>query len=63
MPVKVWEAIRAVEADGWYHIGSTGSHRHYKHATKPGKVTIPGKPGDTLAPGTWASIQRQAGLR
>ena len=63
MPVKVREAIRVVEADGWYCIGSTGSHRHYKHPAKPGKVTILGKPNDTLAPATWSSIQRQAGLR
>jgi predicted RNA binding protein YcfA (HicA-like mRNA interferase family) len=63
MPTKVREAIKAVEDDGWYYIGSTGSHRHFKHPTKPGKVTIPGKPNDTLAPGTWISIQRQAGLK
>ena len=63
MPVKVREAIRSVEDDGWYYIGSTGSHRQYKHAAKPGKVTIHRKPNDTVAPSTWASIQRRAGLR
>ncbi|HEV7879730.1 type II toxin-antitoxin system HicA family toxin [Bradyrhizobium sp.] len=26
---------------GWRHIGATGSHRHYKHPTKSGKVTVP----------------------
>lgn len=63
MPTKVREAIRAVQADGWYYIGSTGDHSHYKHQSKPGKVTIPSKLSDTLAPKTWASIQSQAGLR
>ena len=40
-----------------------GSHRHFLHPEKPGKVTIPGHPGDDLPPGTWQSIQEQAGLR
>jgi predicted RNA binding protein YcfA (HicA-like mRNA interferase family) len=39
-----------------------GSHRHFKHPTKPGTVTIAGHPGDDLQPGTEASIRRQAGL-
>jgi len=62
MPVKVREDIRIVEADGWYLIGTKGDHRQYKHPTKPSKVTIPGTPRDELPPGTWTSIQRQAGL-
>jgi predicted RNA binding protein YcfA (HicA-like mRNA interferase family) len=63
MPVKVREAIRRVEADGWVQVKARGGHRQYKHPTKPGRVTIPGGPNEDLAPGTWASIQRQAGLR
>ncbi|MGH3566544.1 MAG: type II toxin-antitoxin system HicA family toxin [Pseudonocardia sp.] len=39
-----------------------GSHRQYQHPTKPGKVTIAGKPSETLRPGTEASILKQAGL-
>jgi predicted RNA binding protein YcfA (HicA-like mRNA interferase family) len=62
MPVKVREAIQAIEADGWYRISARGGHRQYKHPTKAGRVTIPGKPGDTLAPKTWASIRAQARL-
>jgi len=63
MPVKVREAIRIVEADGWYHIGTKGDHRQYKPPMKPGKVTIPGAPRDELPPGTWNSIQRQPDSR
>jgi predicted RNA binding protein YcfA (HicA-like mRNA interferase family) len=33
--------IRALEADGWYRVGQTGSHVHFKHRTKQGKVTVP----------------------
>jgi predicted RNA binding protein YcfA (HicA-like mRNA interferase family) len=60
MPVKVREAIRAVEADGWVRIPAKGGHRQYKHPSKPGRVTIPGKLSDTLTPKTWASIRAQA---
>lgn len=35
----------------------------FKHSTKPGRVTVPGKPRDDLAPGTLNSILKQAGLR
>src|SRR5262245_30336618 len=35
------DIIRELEADGWRLIGATGSHHHFKHATKPGKVTVP----------------------
>jgi predicted RNA binding protein YcfA (HicA-like mRNA interferase family) len=60
--VKVREAIRAVEADGWVQVLAKGGHRQYKHPIKSGRVTIPGKPSDTLHPKTWASIQMQAGI-
>ena len=60
---KVREAIRVVEADGWYLVRTTGDHRQYKHATKRGTVTIAGKEGRDLAPGTWNSVLKQAGLK
>jgi predicted RNA binding protein YcfA (HicA-like mRNA interferase family) len=40
-----------------------GSHRQYKHATKTGLVTLSGKHGDDLAPGTLNSILKQAALK
>jgi predicted RNA binding protein YcfA (HicA-like mRNA interferase family) len=61
--MKVREAIERIEGDGWFLVATRGSHRQYKHATKPGRVTIAGKPGDDLAPGTWNSILKQAGLK
>jgi HicA toxin of bacterial toxin-antitoxin, len=38
-------------------------HREYKHASKPGRVAVAGKPSDDLAPGTLNSILKQAGLK
>jgi predicted RNA binding protein YcfA (HicA-like mRNA interferase family) len=61
--MKVREAIKLIEEEGWYLDRTRGSHRQDKHATKPGLVTIAGKPGDELAPGTKNSILKQAGLR
>ncbi|HZR03790.1 MAG TPA: type II toxin-antitoxin system HicA family toxin [Burkholderiales bacterium] len=34
-----------------------------KHGSKLGRVTVPGKPSDDLAPGTLNSILKQAGLK
>ncbi len=61
--VKVGEAIRRLEREGWFLVRTTGSHRIFRHATRPGTVTVPGKPGDQLKEGTWNSIQEQAGWR
>jgi predicted RNA binding protein YcfA (HicA-like mRNA interferase family) len=61
--VKVSEVLRLLQDDGWFLAATRGSHRQYKHAHKPGRVTVPGKPSDDLAPGTLNSILKQAGLK
>jgi predicted RNA binding protein YcfA (HicA-like mRNA interferase family) len=61
--MKVREATRLIEADGWREARTRGSHRQFKHPTKPGLVTIPGRPGDDLAAGTLNSILKQARLK
>ncbi len=50
---KVREAIQLIEQDWWRLVRTRGSHRQFKHPVKRGRVTIPGKPGDDLPPGTW----------
>jgi len=61
--MKVSEILRLLGNDGWFLIATQGSHRQYKHATKPGRVTVAGKPSDDLAPGTLSSILKQAGFK
>jgi predicted RNA binding protein YcfA (HicA-like mRNA interferase family) len=61
--MKVRDVIRLLEADGWYLARTRGSHRQYKHPTKPGLVTVAGSGNDDLAPGTVNSILKQAGLK
>jgi predicted RNA binding protein YcfA (HicA-like mRNA interferase family) len=60
---KVRDAVKLIEADGWRVMGTKGSHRQFKHPTKPGRVTVAGSPSDDLAPGTYNSILKQAGLK
>ena len=60
--MKVQDVIKRLEADGWYLMVTRGSHRQFKHASKPGKVTVAGKPSDEMDPGTLRNIFRQAGL-
>ena len=61
--MKVDEVIRRLEQDGWFLVGTRGSHRQYKHTVKAGRVTVAGKPSDDLAPGTLGSIFKQAQLK
>lgn len=60
--MRARELERMLLDDGWYIVAQKGSHRHYKHPTKPGKVTIPFHSGD-LDKKTVDSILKQAGLK
>jgi predicted RNA binding protein YcfA (HicA-like mRNA interferase family) len=61
--LKVRDIIKLIENAGWYLDRTRGSHRQYKHPTRAGLVTVPGKPSDDLAPGTQNSILKQSGLK
>jgi predicted RNA binding protein YcfA (HicA-like mRNA interferase family) len=54
--------IKKLEADGWKLAHTVGSHRQYKHPTKPGKVTVP-HPKKDIPIGTVNSVLKQAGLK
>ena len=61
--MKVRDVLRLLEDNGWQHARTKGSHRQFKHPSKPGSVTVAGKPSLDLPPGTLNSILKQAGLR
>ena len=61
--MKVRDVLRMIADDGWYLARTRGSHRQFKHRIKPGLVTVAGKPGDDIAPGTLNSMLKQAGLK
>lgn len=51
-----------LESDGWRAVAQKGSHQHFKHPHKPGRVTVAGKPHQDVPVGTLRNILRQAGL-
>jgi len=55
------DAIRALLRAGFYLDHSTGSHRFFRHPTKPGLVVVPFHRRD-LKRGTLNSILKQAAL-
>jgi len=61
--MKVRAVLTMLREDGWSEVSRRGSHRQLKHQEKPGRVTVPGKLSDDLAPGTLNSILKQAGLK
>jgi predicted RNA binding protein YcfA (HicA-like mRNA interferase family) len=61
--MKVTELLKLLQEDGWVLIATRGSHRQFKHPGKAGRVTVPGKLSDDLAPGTLNSVLKQARLK
>lgn len=55
------DIISALAADGWVQVAQKGSHKQFKHPTKPGRVTVP-HPSKDLPRGTLKSIEKQSGL-
>ena len=62
MPKRPKDMEKEILADGWIFKNQEGSHRHYIHPTKPGKVTIPFHSSKELTKIVEKSIRKQAGL-
>jgi len=60
--VKFHEMERIIKKDGWKLHNVEGSHYHYTHEIKRGKVTIPYHRGD-IDPAIVKSVLKQAGLK
>jgi predicted RNA binding protein YcfA (HicA-like mRNA interferase family) len=56
------EADKMIRDAGWKLESVEGSHHHYKHTKKPGKVTIPHHNGD-IPKRVVNSIKKQAGIK
>jgi predicted RNA binding protein YcfA (HicA-like mRNA interferase family) len=56
------EIIKKLQKDGWYEVSQVGSHKQFKHAMKPGRVTVP-FPKKDIPLGTLRSIEKQAGIK
>jgi predicted RNA binding protein YcfA (HicA-like mRNA interferase family) len=55
------EIIKIIENDGWFLYDADGSHKHFKHETKKGKVTIV-HPKKDIPVKTFESVMQQAGI-
>jgi predicted RNA binding protein YcfA (HicA-like mRNA interferase family) len=61
--LKVRDVIKRLEQDGWRLDRTKGSHRQFRHASKPGTVTVAGQQSIDVPPGTLNNILKQAGLK
>lgn len=61
--MKTNEIIKLIKNDGWFEVNQKGSHKHYKHAVKSGKVTIPFHGNKEVPKWLENSILKQAGLK
>ncbi|HKQ59207.1 MAG TPA: type II toxin-antitoxin system HicA family toxin [Candidatus Eisenbacteria bacterium] len=61
--MKVGELIRLLRENGWELVRTKGSHRQFRNASRPGTVTVAGKPSLDIPPDTLSSILKQAGLK
>ena len=61
--MKVRELIRRLQEDGWAKVRMRGSHRQFRHLSKRGIITVAGKLGADIPPGTLAAILKHADLK
>jgi predicted RNA binding protein YcfA (HicA-like mRNA interferase family) len=63
--MKYSDLVKQIEAAGWVHESTKGSHMQFTHPTRAGKITISGggKLSRDVPPGTLNSILKQAGLK
>jgi len=60
---KVKEVIKLLELDNWYLAYWKGDHRQFRHNVKKTKVTVSGKPSETISQENLNSIFKQAGWK
>jgi len=60
--VRSRDVIKALLRDGWKEVAQKGSHKQFKHPTKPGRVTVV-HPDRDIPIGTLKSIERRSGLK
>jgi predicted RNA binding protein YcfA (HicA-like mRNA interferase family) len=61
-PMDSRTIIRKLEAAGWKHFRTTGSHHHFCRPDTEQVVTVP-HPKKDVPIGTIKSIERQSGMR
>lgn len=62
MSISSRQVIGRLQAAGWYEVRQVGSHKQFRHPTKPGLVTV-NHPVKDMKIGTLKSIERQSGVK
>ncbi|MFQ5959135.1 MAG: type II toxin-antitoxin system HicA family toxin [Alphaproteobacteria bacterium] len=62
MSVSSREIIKKLEKAGWYEVAHEGSHKQFKHADRPGRVTV-AHPVKDMKIKTLRSIEQQSGVK
>ena len=57
------QLIKKLKEHGYVLYSSEGSHQHFIHPHKPGKVTVPVHPGKIIGPGLLKAILRQLKMK
>ncbi len=57
------ELDKIARKQGWVEVDIVGSHHHYKHPDKPGKLTIPEHGSKDLKKKTEENIKKWLGLK
>jgi predicted RNA binding protein YcfA (HicA-like mRNA interferase family) len=55
--------MKLLRSNGWSIVRQKGSHRQLRHPANPNVITIAGKEGATLRPGTLNDMLNKAGLK
>ena len=61
--MKYRDLVRHLEQDGWRLVRTKGTHQQFHHPSKPGTVTVAGKPNKDVPPGTLNNVLKQAKLK
>jgi predicted RNA binding protein YcfA (HicA-like mRNA interferase family) len=61
--VTARDVIQVLETDGWRQVRSRGSHRQFKHPTKPGLVTVAVHSARDLKLRDLVAIERTSGVK
>lgn len=61
--MTVRDLVKRLRAAGWEEVDHKGSHRQFRKAGVPHRVTVPGNDSHELPVGTEKAILKQAGLK
>jgi predicted RNA binding protein YcfA (HicA-like mRNA interferase family) len=56
------QIISALEVEGWYEVAQKGSHKQFRHPTRPRKTTVPVHGSKDVPVPVLKSVEKQSGV-